>query len=509
MRRLAQSQRLPIAVTAITAVAMTVLVVYWYGWVSDDAMITFRYAANLLAGRGPVYNAGEQVQGYTHPLWMFLLSFGLVFTKNPLIVSVVFGGALTFATLGVFGYTLARRARDPLVATLAILIMAALFASSEAWRSFQTSGLENSLTHFFIALLVLELFRERTRPFWISLFASLVVVTRPDLTLLVAPLGLVALYEYRTREGLLALVAGTTPVLLWLAFALVYYGTIVPNTANAKIGVYASLGVSIDLGWAYFSDWLSYEPAPAAMAAALTIIGAIFSRRRLQLALVAGGVLYVAYVIGIGGDFMRGRLIMAAFVTAVLFGTATIAQAPSLRVPRRAVFGCGAVILAVTGVFVAMERSQDDLIRHGIVNERVYYERYHLTNYISTGRLLINGRLAKQLQAYEAACGEVSIHAVVIGALGYQTRDVVDVIDIVGLTDAYIASLPNETLLQKRPRPGHPLHAVPLSYLARRGDISIFDGWQQAVAIEDCGLRERVKTLVDSKESFDFRHPLP
>jgi hypothetical protein len=35
----------------------------------DDAFIIFRYAKNLVAGHGFVYNPGERVLGTTAPLW--------------------------------------------------------------------------------------------------------------------------------------------------------------------------------------------------------------------------------------------------------------------------------------------------------------------------------------------------------------------------------------------------------------------------------------------------------
>ena len=43
-------------------------------WVAEDAYITFRSVDQLLAGNGPVWNIGERVQVYTHPLWYGLLA---------------------------------------------------------------------------------------------------------------------------------------------------------------------------------------------------------------------------------------------------------------------------------------------------------------------------------------------------------------------------------------------------------------------------------------------------
>ena len=46
-------------------------------WVTEDTFITFRAVDNFLAGYGPVWNVGERVQVYTHPLWYFLLVIGI------------------------------------------------------------------------------------------------------------------------------------------------------------------------------------------------------------------------------------------------------------------------------------------------------------------------------------------------------------------------------------------------------------------------------------------------
>jgi arabinofuranosyltransferase len=506
-----QSRVISNAVVAVVAIGLTALVV-WSGWVSDDGLITFRYAANVLAGRGIVYNPGEYVQGYTHPLWMLLLVAGLMFTKNALAVAVALGAALTLAMAGVFGYTLARRAREPMVAAVAILVVGTSLASSASWLSFQTSGLENSLSHLLIALLILETFRDPPRPFAVSLWASLLVLTRLDLAPLVAPIGLAALYEYRTREGLRSLALGTVPLLVWLIFSLGYYGTIIPNTARAKVGVYPSLGASAGLGLAYVRDWIYYEPAPATAAVLMLVVGTGLARRPLQLALAAGAVLHAFYVVAVGGDFMRGRFMMASFVTAGLFGAAAIGHARTFQPSRRVVLAGGAVIVMMILLFQASAPRQDRAIVQGIVNERLFYSGMTLAYYIRNGTLVTPvyaSGLPEALRVYGRDCGATTIHSEVIGSLGYETRDAVEIIDIVGLTDRYIASLPNSFLMERVPRPGHPFKRIPLAYLARRGDVSVFDGWQDAVRAGDCGLRMRALALANSDALFDYTRPLP
>ena len=57
---------------AISAMATLSAVYLANAWVCDDAYITFRSIDNLVNGLGPVWNAGERVQAFTHPLWFLL-----------------------------------------------------------------------------------------------------------------------------------------------------------------------------------------------------------------------------------------------------------------------------------------------------------------------------------------------------------------------------------------------------------------------------------------------------
>ena len=68
-------------------------------WVSDDAFITLRTVSNFLQGYGLVWNAGERVQVFTHPLWMFLLIPFDLFIEDPLYVFYIPSLALSIWTL--------------------------------------------------------------------------------------------------------------------------------------------------------------------------------------------------------------------------------------------------------------------------------------------------------------------------------------------------------------------------------------------------------------------------
>ena len=45
-------------------------------WTTDDAFISFRYAANLVEGNGLVFNAGERVEACSNFAWTLWAAVG-------------------------------------------------------------------------------------------------------------------------------------------------------------------------------------------------------------------------------------------------------------------------------------------------------------------------------------------------------------------------------------------------------------------------------------------------
>src|SRR5262245_9920784 len=130
----AMHKRYDIAWGAAAAVAV-VAVAIARAWHCDDAFITFRVVEQLLAGNGPVYNIGERVQVFTHPLWLLVLS-GWAAAGGSLHPGAMALSLVVFAA-GVAALVWAFRDR-PL--TLAIVLVA--FLCSRAAMDYATSGLE-------------------------------------------------------------------------------------------------------------------------------------------------------------------------------------------------------------------------------------------------------------------------------------------------------------------------------------------------------------------------------
>ncbi len=212
--------------------------------VIDDAYITFRYARNLLAGNGLVFNPGEAVFGTTTPLYSLLMAAVGALSGGP--------GA-PFPTIALLGNALA----DGLTCGLLILIGDTLahrragIAAALVWAiapmsvTFAIGGMETSL---FIALATGTFYLYLTdRPVAASLCAGFSLITRPDALLFILPLAFELLRRHwaakRTSVGrgsmwLRELVAFGLPVSAWGTCATVLYGNPLPHSIAAKVQAY-------------------------------------------------------------------------------------------------------------------------------------------------------------------------------------------------------------------------------------------------------------------------------
>jgi len=294
----------------------------------DDAFISFRYAANAVAGEGLVFNVGEpRVEGYTNFLWTALFIPVIAAGLDPAVVATALG---ILATVGMLLATWLIGGRR----WLAPLLVA-------CFPGLSLEGVQGLETAFYALLVTLALRGDRAWP----ALAGLAALTRPDAYAIFGVLWL--LRPSKRALGIFA--AFTAP---HLVFRLAYYGDIVPNTFHAKVG-----GLPFIRGLAYLADsaWAAF---PLAVAAA-------WGLRRLPVtptlrAAAAVLAFQVAFVIAVGGDFKgTGR-----FLIPVLPAAALLAQEACWR--RRGPLGILALAWALPG-FSAMadfaDRFAGELVR--------------------------------------------------------------------------------------------------------------------------------------------------
>ncbi|MAE76146.1 MAG: hypothetical protein CMJ85_04675 [Planctomycetes bacterium] len=277
-------------------------------WIGDDALITMRTVHNWHGGHGMVWNVGERVQTFTHPLWMLVLSAVTGVTGEYFFTVLWLQIALSLATV----FVVVRVAAEPLRAW-AILVV----AFSMAFLDYSTSGLENPLTHLLLALLLATTvgrWPEPVRPLVPTLLGALLVLNRLDHLLLVGPLLFGVLRPLGLGGVWRPLLIGFAPLIVWELFAVFYYGSPVPVTAYAKAfstGIPA--GELFTQGFSYLADSLRRDPLTlATIGLAITLAGARAGQRFAAL----GVVFYLAYTVKVGGCFMTGRFLAAPFLVA-------------------------------------------------------------------------------------------------------------------------------------------------------------------------------------------------
>lgn len=197
----------------------------------EDFFITLRYARNLAAGHGFVYNPGARVLGTTTPLYTLVLALWMRLHVDPILGGKLLGiGADALACWAT--YRLGRAIGRP-GAGLAAAVCVALLPVNLIWA---TKGMEVGEVAAAVAMTWAAWAERREIAAWAA--AAVLVLLRIDGMALVAFLLLgTLLYERRLPwRGLLLFGALLLP---WLVFATLYFGSPVPLSVAAKLQVYS------------------------------------------------------------------------------------------------------------------------------------------------------------------------------------------------------------------------------------------------------------------------------
>ena len=340
-------------------------------------MVTFRTVENLVAGDGFTWNTAERTQTATHPLWILVLS-AFRFVTGELY--------LTAITVSLFCTTLAAWliARHALSTAAAIVIVPIAMLSSRTAMEYATGGLENPLVYLLIACFAGAWFgagadagadanpQRGRRLRDLGLLATLLVLARIDLVLLVAPCLLAAMRGMRPGRIALALLPGALLFFGWCAFATLYFGTVIPTPGYAKaLALDLPFGALAAQGCLYLLDLCWRDPATALLLLAALGLG-LKSKNALFVAPALGILLQIVYTLKIGGDFMAGRF----FSAALMFAIAALSRLLEWR--GAIVLGGGLLLCAA---FAPGWPPWLDLVppqsaaqpSHGITDERNYY----------------------------------------------------------------------------------------------------------------------------------------
>jgi hypothetical protein len=211
-------------------VSSCVLLISWFCTLRhDDAYITYRYGQNLAQGLGFYFNPGDPVMGSTAPGHVLISAF----------VYRLFGQHLTLfvlSALGCVGWTAQAIAVDILLQR-ALPRVDAFFVSlcvlmGAGWAH-RYVALETNI----VAALVLWTLVTAAGHRWIvaAVLGGIALLVRPDAALVLIVLTPSSLKELRLGAWKPALVAAL-PGLAWALFAWLRFGSVIPHSAQAKIG---------------------------------------------------------------------------------------------------------------------------------------------------------------------------------------------------------------------------------------------------------------------------------
>ena len=421
---------------AVLAVAFVELI--RTAWISDDAAITLRSVLNLLHGYGATYNVDERVQAYTHPLWFGLIAAASLVTRNVFVSTFMLSIGISLAVLWMLVVRVGTRFWAGMLGVAALIF-------SKAYVDFSTSGLENPLSHLLVLLATLAAVRAIERhdqkavtAFFIS--CSLLYLARPDLLLLMLPTSLLVMIRYVHQPGMLirCVVVGAIPVVAWTAWSLYYYGFPFPNTAYAKLGAGVPLSERSVQGGVYLLDSIKRDPLTLAFIG-VGVAAGLTSSSILDRVLAAGCLLYLAFVMSIGGDFMTGR-----FLTAPLLVAAVVIARSVLSTRHLWALAVGVGVLAVVGINATLlsgSRYSDTVIDEdtGIADERgFYFQSYGLMPLADSDRLQQRDwTLSGSTRTVTIVCGGLGFKGIELGPAAH-------LIDECGLGDPLLARLPAE-----------------------------------------------------------------
>ncbi len=452
-RQPGEAHRAPARAAIALLLLFTFTLIVRNAWLSDDAYITFRTVDNFVRGYGLTWNVGERVQVYTHPLWMFLMAGASAVTGELFYTSLAVSIALSMAAVALL---VLRMPATSMGAITALVIL----SLSNAFVDYATSGLENPLTHLLLAAFLLAYLdparsagdRSTRWLLRLSLLAALVMLNRLDAGLLVLPALGYALWETRSWRSFVVGAVGLAPIAVWMVFSLFYYGSPVPNTALAKLN--AGLIPAAEIrreGLFYLLNSWRVDPITLG-AIGVGVVMPLAGRAWRKLPLAAGCLLYLAYIVRVGGDFMSGRFLTAPLFLAVAVGATTAWRWPGTR-PRLAqgllLFACLGVGLTApyTPLRAPGGTSADDdaavwVRGRSITDERAnYYPVTGLLPALARDGEPIAHDWAEEGRRARGAGPQISVRGSV-GFYGYEAGPEVHVVDLLGLGDPLLARLP-------------------------------------------------------------------
>ncbi len=492
------------------------LVVVALAWQSDDAYHGYVMSRHLAEGHGLVYNIGERATASTCPLFTLIIAVFYFVTREMYFTSLFVCTLFSMLAYYILAYKICRAREQVFIGFFAL-------CGSQAFISYTTSGLENSLL-FFLSALFLYVLKGREKYdakalLKLALIVSLLAMARMDSVLIFVPV-IVWVYLFRRDNvpfikavgiGLL----GLLPFILWEIFATLYFGFPFPNPAYVKLGTDIASAEYLKRGIIY-TLCTGLNDIVVVVIPAIAVILGIYAGK-IKYSLVSAGVfLYGLYVIRIGGDFMMGRHFTNIFFVSVclVFIMINDTELDAKKIPRmrRTFYITISVSVIFASTFGRTDGSQylsGHKYSSHISDEREYYYGTtglynNIVSLIKTGDLCVqytwNNEAPDDLRDRGFKGGILENAA---GILVYYNPDLY-LNDTYALGDPFLSKLPAE--YDENWRVGHLRRAVPEGYqesirsgenLIEDEDLHEYYDKIRLLTRADLFAKDRMKTVLD------------
>jgi tetratricopeptide (TPR) repeat protein len=479
-------------------------------FIQDDAYTTFRYVKNFIEGNGLVFNVGERVEGYTNFLWVMILSIPMylsrIFSMNLEIETIAQIFSILLCVIVILEtYYLSRLMKSNrdnhmsiflgLLNETSNFLPPFLMVVSIPFLYWGVSAMETSL---FVALTLLSLILylkniSSKQPGKIFVMVSVLnSLTRPEgMIFFILIMGHQILTNYLAvnEHNLFAklrktfnskilkeLVYYSIPVAIYICFRLLYYGYPFPNTFYAKTDFSFKFLIR---GWIYF--WEFARPF-LAYGLFLFLPLAMWKEKgtRIKFSTLYGiFICWIVIVIILGGDVLPiNRFFLPILpMIYVLIAKSLICIVDIVFAKNKRVNSFGKIIVYA---FV---------IIWGIYNYNVQYDN------MMTKRAYESG-LVKKMKIYASWVNHqielnnrgMSVAMSTIGAFSYYSN--ARVIDLVGLTDEYVAHYPKEVkgIDDDLPVLWKERHYNAEYILSKKPDFIIFPAGAKPSAFAECAV---------------------
>ncbi len=429
-------------------------------FIQDDAYITLRYVDNFLNGNGLVFNNGEKVEGYTNFLWVLLLSFagltGKLFSFNVdmSLITQLFSqlSAIAILLLSYFFtkkfYTtkfLLDKDSEKSISHLISLTPPLIISYSTPFLYWGISGMESALFTFLTCLSVYRYLFKSNQPDIVFVVSSVLnSLLRPEgvlIFLLIVSHSFLTNYlpvfkikdELRNPDAIILrkeIIFYLVPVLLYIAFRYFYYGYFLPNTFYAKTG----------FNLEHFNRGIEYVLTGIKnnfLYGLLFLIPIINFRektlRKETYFFYYFVIIYLMFIILIGGDVLPiDRFFLPILPLVIIFSTITIYHLTFLKISSIKKY----LVIASVAIIYTCAVISSYLNNYPEMKLKRSYEVGLVT------KMKVYADWINRIGS-EDKSGEIKTVALsTIGSFSYYSG--AEVIDIVGLTDKYIAHNPVE-----------------------------------------------------------------